>query len=332
MSFWGITPHKFEILESTQTKKSCCLTWHHLQPLSYGKPQHLIYFADIFSTVFFFSLLWVKSMITMFWTSYTNIDHNWMNLVDRLSQEQCCPCHVSNKRHYCCSRIKGGVEDLMRMQLPLSLECCLCLLGHSIIYMLWHTHSPYCSSSHQTETKAKGFSAGRVRMCFCKIDKRSQKDTQAVVHVLQGFFICTQTCLDQLVDEVHLQTVDQGSAICQKVGGRENICSVRMGWQTNQLRLNGKGKNMSNKSKTPTVVSSWATCKAHLTSSFFVLHKDLQLQQPPRNIWVIPHHCQSGLKLPFNTKLHTAISYTNKHPCKQVYKILMSPKQLNTYC
>lgn len=71
----------------------------------------------------------------MFWTSHTNIDHNQMNLVDGLSQEQRCPYHVSNKRHYCCSKIKGGVEELI-LQLPFSLECCLCLLGHSIIYML----------------------------------------------------------------------------------------------------------------------------------------------------------------------------------------------------
>lgn len=48
-----------------------------------------------------------------------------------------------------------------------------------------------------------------------------------------------------------------------------------------------------------------------LTSSLFVLHKDLQLQQPPGNIRIIPHHSQSGLKLSLHAKLHTAVSYTD---------------------
>lgn len=48
--------------------------------------------------------------------------------------------------------------------------------------------------------------------------------------------------------------------------------------------------------------------KINLTSSLFVLHKDVQLQQPPRNIRIIPHHSQSSLKLSLHAKLHTAIS------------------------
>ena len=47
----------------------------------------------------------------------------------------------------------------------------------------------------------------------------------------------------------------------------------------------------------------------HLTSSLFVLHQDLQLQQPPGNIWVISHYCQGGLKLPLHTEFYTSISW-----------------------
>lgn len=61
----------------------------------------------------------------------------------------------------------------------------------------------------------------------------------------------------------------------------------------------------------------WSTLRCptkfniHLTSSLFVLHKDLQLQQPPRNIRIISHHGQSSLKLSLHTKLNTAVSYIN---------------------
>lgn len=48
--------------------------------------------------------------------------------------------------------------------------------------------------------------------------------------------------------------------------------------------------------------------KASFTSSFFVLNQNLQLQQPPRNIRVIAHHGQSGLKLTLHAELHTTIS------------------------
>lgn len=60
-------------------------------------------------------------------------------------------------------------------------------------------------------------------MCKCAcvwLNTKEKKDTQAVVHVLKRLFISTKTCLDQLVDEVHLQTVDQGSAICYNRAGR----------------------------------------------------------------------------------------------------------------
>ena len=64
-----------------------------------------------------------------------------------------------------------------------------------------------------------------------------------------------------------------------------------------------------------------------LTSSFFVLHQNLQLQQPPGNIRVIAHHRQSCLKLSFHTELYTPICYTKTHPSKDAKNILSIPIQ-----
>lgn len=53
---------------------------------------------------------------------------------------------------------------------------------------------------------------------------------------------------------------------------------------------------------------SWTS--GSLTSSFFILHQNLQLEQSPGNLRVISHHGQRCLKLSFHAKLYTPISYT----------------------
>lgn len=114
------------------------------------------------------------------------------------------------------------------------------------------------------------------------------------------------------MDKIHLQTVDQGSAICQKWDKYTGNKIVWDKWQMNQLEL--KEINISSQVEPMLNDKHWAVQprpKIHLTSSLFVLHKDVQLQQPPRNIRIIPHHSQGSLKLSLHAKLYTAVSCIN---------------------
>lgn len=100
------------------------------------------------------------------------------------------------------------------------------------------------------------------------------------------------------MDKIHLQTVDQCSTIFQK---RERV-------------VNQWDKNKQWSLADTLYDKHWGvepSSNIHLTSSLFVLHEDLQLQQPPRNIRIISHHSQCSLKLSLHTKLYTAISYIN---------------------
>lgn len=92
------------------------------------------------------------------------------------------------------------------------------------------THTPALLQQLRADWDKSQVDAGRTytrKHIFCMwkcacvwLNTKEKKDTQAVVHVLKRLFISTKTCLDQLVDEVHLQTVDQGSAICYNRAGR----------------------------------------------------------------------------------------------------------------
>lgn len=84
---------------------------------------------------------------------------------------------------------------------------------------LVHLMGQYCSNALLADCSASQRTGPTARLLqnqhWIRVDRSTLgKDTQAVVHVLQGLLICTKTSLDQLVDEVHLQTVDQGSTVC----------------------------------------------------------------------------------------------------------------------
>lgn len=113
---------------------------------------------------------------------------------------------------------------------PKRMHFCSCVSHWNAVLVCLISQYSICSNAHFRLTAAAQSRLGqqpshckrptpRISGGVCRY-RHYGKDTQAVVHVLERLFVGTETCLDQLVDEVHLQTVHQSSAICQYTEGR----------------------------------------------------------------------------------------------------------------
>lgn len=225
-------------------------------------------------------------------------------------------------------------ELLKKTQLRFSLECYTCLLVHSIIYMSWHTLTLYCSGSHQAGTKAKRFRAGCV-ILFVQWDKSWERIRKQLYMSCRGFSSAHRRAWTSSWMKFTCKLWTKARPSANK-GEEKKKCRKRV--TEKKKRGSRKGKTLAIKSifnllNNGSLGAQQSGMQAGLTSSFFVLYQNLQLQQPPRNIGVIPHHGQSGLKLAFDPKLYSAISYVKKKTpltTKQWNKHLRA-EQLSTF-
>jgi len=102
-------------------------------------------------------------------------------------------------------------------------------------------NSTHCETAVDSRMALQPIGSWGIRKCTHK-KRHTQKDTQAVVHVLEGLVVGEEASLDQLVNEVDLHAVDQRSAILwnQQDRGRDGTGGGRVGDGWREL---GKGKS-----------------------------------------------------------------------------------------